>query len=132
MAKLGVNIDHVATLREARKTIEPDLVYAAYLAEMAGCDSITIHLREDERHIKKEDVHILKSRVRTRLNLEMSLNRDIVNVAKEVKPHSVCIVPERREEVTTEGGLDVLSNKKKHQRANKRMSPAGHSGFSVY
>ncbi len=112
MAKLGVNIDHVATLREVRKTIEPNLLYAASLAEMAGCDGITIHLREDERHIKKEDVYTLKKNIRTRLNLEISLNKKIVRIAEDVKPESICLVPENRQEVTTEGGLDVISNKK--------------------
>ena len=109
MAQLGVNIDHIATIREARKTTEPSLIQAASLAEMAGCDSITIHLREDERHIKKEDVYVLKRHLRTRLNLEMSLSRDIVNIAKDVKPQSVCLVPENRKEVTTEGGLEIAS-----------------------
>ena len=112
MATLGVNIDHVATIREARKTIEPNLIHAAFLAEMAGCDGITIHLREDQRHIKKEDVYTLKKNIRTRLNLEMALNKEVLAIAKDVKPHSVCLVPESRREVTTEGGLNVALNKK--------------------
>jgi len=110
MAKLGINIDHVATIREARKTIEPDPLYAAFLAETAGCHGITIHLREDERHIKTEDLYMIKEKIRTRLNLEMSINSRIVNIACKVVPNSSCLVPEKREEITTEGGLAVSAN----------------------
>ncbi len=108
--KLGVNIDHVATVREARKTIEPDPVYAAVLAELAGADGITVHLREDRRHINDRDVRLLKQFIKTKLNLEMAATDEMVKIAKEIKPFSSTIVPERREEVTTEGGLDVIAN----------------------
>jgi len=107
MIQLGVNIDHVATLRNARGTAYPSPVLAAQLAELAGADLITIHLREDRRHIKDEDVRQVRAVVQTRLNLEMALTPEMLAHALEVKPHDVCIVPERREEVTTEGGLDV-------------------------
>jgi pyridoxine 5-phosphate synthase len=107
MIQLGVNIDHVATLRNARGTAYPSPVLAAQLAELAGADLITIHLREDRRHIKDEDVRQIRAVVQTRLNLEMALTPEMLAHALDVKPHDVCIVPERREEVTTEGGLDV-------------------------
>ena len=107
MIQLGVNIDHVATLRNARGTAYPSPVLAAQLAELAGADLITIHLREDRRHIKDDDVRQIRAVVQTRLNLEMALTPEMLAHALEVKPHDVCIVPERREEVTTEGGLDV-------------------------
>ena len=110
MAKLGVNIDHVATLREARKACTPDPVELALACERAGCDSIVCHLREDRRHIKDEDVVNLRRLVRTRLNLEMSVAKDIVNFACRVKPDQATLVPEKRQEVTTEGGLDVKKN----------------------
>lgn len=106
--RLGVNIDHVATLREARgNVLYPDPVTAAAIAEMAGADQITVHLREDRRHIQDRDVKLLKETVQTRLNLEMANTPEMVKIAMYLKPHSVCMVPERREEVTTEGGLDV-------------------------
>ncbi|MGC8764443.1 MAG: pyridoxine 5'-phosphate synthase [Brevinematia bacterium] len=108
--KLGVNIDHVATLREARKAVYPDPVYAAVLAEIAGADGITVHLREDRRHIKDRDVYILRQILKTKLNLEMSLNDEIIKIALDVRPDEVCIVPENRLEITTEGGLDVIKN----------------------
>ena len=107
MIQLGVNIDHVATLRNARGTSYPSPVLAAQMAELAGADLITIHLREDRRHIKDEDVRQVHAVVQTRLNLEMALTPEMLAHALQVKPHDVCIVPERREEVTTEGGLDV-------------------------
>lgn len=107
MIQLGVNIDHVATLRNARGTAYPSPVLAAQLSELAGADLITIHLREDRRHIKDEDVRQVRAVVQTRLNLEMALTPEMLAHALEVKPHDACIVPERREEVTTEGGLDV-------------------------
>lgn len=110
MAKLGVNIDHVATVREARKTYEPDPVEAAGICEEAGCDSIVCHLREDRRHIKDADVITLRQIVRTRLNLEMSVAKDIVDIACRIKPDQATLVPEKRAEVTTEGGLDVKRN----------------------
>jgi len=110
MVKLGVNIDHVATIREARRSRVPDPVKAARLSEEAGCDSIVCHLREDRRHIKDADVLALKKTVKTRLNLEMSVANDIVDFACRIKPDQATLVPERRQEVTTEGGLDVRKN----------------------
>lgn len=108
MAKLGVNIDHVATVREARRIAYPDPVEAARLCEQAGCDSIVCHLREDRRHIKDDDVWRLREIVKTRLNLEMSIAKDIVAIALKVRPEQVTLVPEKRRELTTEGGLDVV------------------------
>lgn len=110
MAKLGINIDHVATLREARRTISPDPIKAANLCEKSGCDSIVCHLREDRRHIKDADVVALREIVKTRLNLEMSVAKDIVDFACSIKPDQATLVPERRQEVTTEGGLDAAGN----------------------
>ncbi|MBD1850326.1 pyridoxine 5'-phosphate synthase [Leptolyngbya sp. FACHB-711] len=107
MPTLGVNIDHVATIRQARRTVEPDPVGAAVLAELAGADGITVHLREDRRHIQDRDVHLLRQTVRTHLNLEMAATDEMVSIALEIRPDYVTLVPERREEVTTEGGLDV-------------------------
>ena len=113
MPKLGVNVDHVATLREARGGIEPDPAWAASICEQAGCDSIVAHLREDRRHINDADVRLLKKNVRTRFNLEMSINKDIVAVAKKIAPHQATLVPEKRQELTTEGGMCVTKQKKK-------------------
>lgn len=113
MAKLGVNIDHVATLRQARRGAEPDPVQAALLCEKAGCNSIVAHLREDRRHINDDDVKRLKKAIRTLLNLEMSVNEDIVKAATEIKPFQATLVPEKRQEITTEGGLNVVSNMRK-------------------
>lgn len=110
MPTLGVNIDHVATIRQARQTVEPDPVAAAVLAELAGADGITVHLREDRRHIQERDVHILRQTVQTHLNLEMAPTDEMVAIALEIKPDYITLVPERREEVTTEGGLDVAGN----------------------
>ncbi|NHC34391.1 pyridoxine 5'-phosphate synthase [Scytonema millei] len=107
MLTLGVNIDHIATIRQARRTVEPDPVAAAVLAELAGADGITVHLREDRRHIQERDVRILRQTVRTHLNLEMAATAEMVAIALDVKPDYVTLVPERREEVTTEGGLDI-------------------------
>lgn len=107
MATLGVNIDHVATIRQARKTVEPDPVEAAFIAEQNGADQITIHLREDRRHILDRDLRILRETVQTRLNLEMAPTEEMVAIAKAVHPDSVTLVPEKREEVTTEGGLNL-------------------------
>ena len=107
MKKLGVNIDHVATIREARKTFEPDPVEAAYIAEKNGADQITTHLREDRRHIQDRDLRLLCEIVQTRLNLEMAPTEEMVAIAKSFHPHSVTLVPEKREEITTEGGLNV-------------------------
>jgi pyridoxine 5-phosphate synthase len=111
MTKLGVNIDHVATIRQARGGNEPDPVTAAALAELAGADSITVHLREDKRHINNRDVVILSKTIKTRLNLEMAATAEMNRVAMTVLPHSICLVPEKREELTTEGGLDVAKQK---------------------
>jgi pyridoxine 5-phosphate synthase len=108
--KLGVNIDHVATLRQARQADYPDPVQAAAIAEKAGADSITVHLREDRRHIQDRDIVLLRKSIRTRMNLEMALNPGIIKIALNVRPDEVCIVPERRQEVTTEGGLDAAAN----------------------
>jgi len=105
---LGVNIDHIATIRQARRTVEPDPVAAAVLAELAGADGITVHLREDRRHIQYRDVYVLRQTVRTHLNLEMAPTDAMVAIALDIKPNYVTLVPEKREEVTTEGGLDVV------------------------
>jgi pyridoxine 5-phosphate synthase len=105
--RLGVNIDHVATLRQARGTRYPDPVTAAALAELAGADQITVHLREDRRHIQDRDLRLLRETVQTRLNLEMAASDEMVRIAREVRPHTVTLVPEKRQELTTEGGLDV-------------------------
>jgi len=107
LAKLGVNIDHVATVRQARGTIEPEPLLAASLAELAGADGITIHLREDRRHIQDRDLRLIRQTVRTRLNLEMAATDEMLRIALEVKPDTVTLVPEKREELTTEGGLEV-------------------------
>lgn len=119
MAELGVNIDHIATLREARKGIEPEPLYAAAIAEQNGADQITIHLREDRRHIQLRDLKLLRQVVQTRLNLEMAATGEMVSIAKTIKPDTVTLVPEKREELTTEGGLkltfdleDVIKNLK--------------------
>src|SRR3712207_5847649 len=110
MVELGVNIDHVATLRQARRTYEPDPVWAAAESELDGADAVTVHLREDRRHINDRDVRLLKQTVQSKLNLEMSLAGEIVEVAVETLPHQATLVPERREEVTTEGGLDLSAD----------------------
>jgi pyridoxine 5-phosphate synthase len=107
MVRLGVNIDHIATLRQARRSDEPDPVAAAALCELAGADGITVHLREDRRHIQDRDVELLRQTVKTKLNLEMAAAEEIVRIACALKPHDVCIVPEKRQELTTEGGLDA-------------------------
>jgi pyridoxine 5-phosphate synthase len=108
--RLGVNIDHVATVRQARRAAEPDPVHAAVLAEMGGADGITVHLRSDRRHIQDRDVEILRQVVKTRLNVEMAATQEMLKIALTVKPEQVTLVPERREELTTEGGLDVVLN----------------------
>lgn len=106
---LGVNIDHIATLRQARGTRYPDPVYAAQLAEAAGADGITVHLREDRRHIQERDIRLLAEVIQTRMNLEMALTTEMLTFAEEIKPEHICLVPEKREELTTEGGLDVIA-----------------------
>jgi pyridoxine 5-phosphate synthase len=110
-ARLGVNVDHVATLRQARRTPYPDPVAAALLAELAGADQITIHLREDRRHIQERDLQVMRKTVTTRLNLEMAATQEMVKIAYDVRPDECTLVPERREELTTEGGLDVVSGR---------------------
>src|SRR5947208_727387 len=125
MPELGVNIEHVATLRQARKTYEPDPVAAAVLAELGGADGITIHLREDRRHIQDRDVRLLRETVAVKLNLELSVADEIVGIACEVRPDQATIVPERREEVTTEGGLDVIAHRGAVERAVQRLKAAG-------
>lgn len=110
MLSLGVNIDHVATIRQARRTVEPDPVAAAVLAELGGADGITVHLREDRRHIQDRDVRLLRETVRTHLNLEMAPTQEMIAIALEIKPDYVTLVPEKREEVTTEGGIDLVAN----------------------
>lgn len=111
MPTLGVNIDHVATIRQARKTVEPDPVAAAVLVELAGADGITVHLREDRRHMQDRDVTLLRQTVRTHLNLEMAATDEMVAIALTLRPDYVTLVPERRQEVTTEGGLDIVGQK---------------------
>lgn len=125
MPKLGVNIDHVATIRQARKTFEPDPVWAAAAAQLGGADQITIHLREDRRHIQDRDVEILRQTVSVRLNLECAVQEEMLTLACRWKPDQVCLVPERREEVTTEGGLDVATNSDRVRRAVDRLQNAG-------
>src|SRR5512147_459 len=110
MARLGVNIDHVATIRQARGGIEPDPVAAAAIAELAGADGITIHLREDRRHIQDRDLRLLRQTVKTRLNLEMAATAEMLDIARDVQPNLVTLVPEKRQELTTEGGLEVAGN----------------------
>ena len=113
MLTLGVNIDHVATVRQARRTVEPDPVAAAVLAELGGANGITAHLREDRRHIQDRDIRLLRETVRTHLNLEMAATEEMVSIALDVKPDYVTLVPEKREEVTTEGGLDIAGSLEK-------------------
>ncbi len=121
---LGVNIDHIATLRNARGTNYPDPVHAADVAERAGADGITVHLREDRRHIKDRDVRILAQTINTRLNLEMAVTDEMLAIAEEVKPVFCCLVPEKREELTTEGGLDVAGNLPVMKQACERLAAA--------
>jgi pyridoxine 5-phosphate synthase len=110
MARLGVNIDHVATIRQARGGVEPDPVAAAVIAELAGADGITVHLREDRRHIQDRDIRLLRETVKTKLNLEMAATREMIGIALSLKPDMCTLVPEKRQELTTEGGLDVRIN----------------------
>jgi len=122
---LGVNIDHIATVRNARGTNYPDPVQAAFVSEQAGADGITVHLREDRRHITDRDVRILRQTIQTRMNLEMAVTDEMVGIACEIKPHFCCLVPEKREEVTTEGGLDVAGQLEKITLAVSRLKEAG-------
>ena len=125
MAKLGVNIDHVATIRQARRTVEPDPIWAAVLAELAGADGITVHLREDRRHIQDRDVQILHNTVQVKLNLEMATAEEITDLVVELRPAQATLVPEKREEITTEGGLDVINNIESIKTCIKRLHDAG-------
>ena len=124
-AKLNVNIDHAATVREARKTIEPSIVTAAVICEQAGADGITVHLRQDRRHIQDKDIEILRSVVTTYLNVEMAATGEMINIAVATKPDAVSLVPESQNEITTEGGLDVAGNFENVQTAIKRLRDAG-------
>ncbi|HAP66533.1 MAG TPA: pyridoxine 5'-phosphate synthase, partial [Nitrospinae bacterium] len=124
MAKLCINVDHVATVREARKTTEPDPIAAAVLAELAGAHGITIHLREDRRHIQDRDLRIMREVVKTKLNLEMAATKEMINIALSVKPDQVTFVPEKRQEITTEGGLDVILQENYIRRAIKTFKKA--------
>ena len=123
--KLGVNIDHIATIREARRTSEPDPVAAAVLAELAGADGITVHLRGDRRHIQDRDVRLLRETIKTRLNVEMAATTEMIKLISVLKPDQVTLVPERREEITTEGGLDVALNVTHIQRSVSLLQEAG-------
>ncbi|ODP95552.1 MULTISPECIES: pyridoxine 5'-phosphate synthase [Salinivibrio] len=122
---LGVNIDHIATVRNARGTAYPDPVHAAEMAERAGADGITVHLREDRRHITDRDVRILKETLQTRMNLEMAVTDEMVKIALDTQPEFVCLVPEKREELTTEGGLDVAGQLDKVKAATQTLTQAG-------
>lgn len=122
---LGVNIDHVATLRQARGTRYPDPVYAAQIAEQSGADSITLHLREDRRHIQERDVLLLKQVVQTKINLEIAVIEEMLALAEKIKPEDVCLVPEKREELTTEGGLDVVGQLASVKSACERLAVIG-------
>ena len=123
--ELGVNIDHIATVRQARKTVEPDPIWVAALAELGGADGITVHLREDRRHIQERDVNLLRETVRCKLNLEMACADEIINFACTLRPNQATLVPERREEVTTEGGLDVVSQLKAVKKIVARLQDRG-------
>jgi len=128
MATLGVNIDHVATIRQARRTVEPDPVWAAALAELGGADAITVHLREDRRHIQDRDLELLRRTVQVKLNLEASIAEEMVEIACRTRPDQVTLVPERREEVTTEGGLDCVGH---HARLGEVVGRLQEAGIAV-
>lgn len=123
--KLGVNIDHVASIRQARGTLYPDPVQAAFIAEQAGADIITLHLREDRRHIQDRDLAIMRQTIQTRMNLEMAITDEMIEIAIKTLPEEVCLVPEKREELTTEGGLDVVGNLPRIRTGVKRLHDAG-------
>ncbi len=125
MIRLGVNVDHVATVRQARGIDVPDPVEAALLAEKGGADGVTVHLREDRRHIQERDVELLRQKVKTKLNLEMAVTPEMARQAERFRPDDACLVPERREELTTEGGLDVLAHRAKVQEAVRRLQGQG-------
>lgn len=122
---LGVNVDHIATVRQARGTLYPQVIHAALLAEQAGARGITAHLREDRRHIQDRDIALLRELLKTRLNLEMAVTDEMVSIAEQTRPQACCLVPEKREELTTEGGLDVAGNLSRIRDATKRLSEAG-------
>jgi len=123
--ELGINIDHVATVRQARRAPYPDPVHAALLAEQAGADNITLHLREDRRHIQDRDVHALRPLLQTRMNLEMGMTPEMLEIAVGVRPQDCCLVPEKRQEITTEGGLEVAGDLERVTAAVKKLSAAG-------
>jgi pyridoxine 5-phosphate synthase len=125
MIRLNVNIDHIATIRQARKTWEPSVIAAAVLADLAGASGITVHLRSDRRHIQDDDVRLLRGVVKTHLNLEMAATDEMVKFACEIRPNTATLVPERVEELTTEGGLDVVAHEAEIQRASDKLSAAG-------
>ncbi len=127
MPTLGVNLDHIATIRQARRTVEPDPVAAAVLAELGGADGITVHLREDRRHIQDRDVRLLRQTVRTHLNLEMAATEEMVAIALEIHPDYITLVPERREEVTTEGGLDIIGGSDTPGKSLRRLPQVVHT-----
>lgn len=123
--KLNVNIDHIATLRQARKGIEPDPIYGAVLVELAGANGITVHLREDRRHMQDRDVRLLREIVQTKLNLEMAATKEMIEITKEIKPNWSTLVPEKRQELTTEGGLNTKGLKKELTEATKKLHESG-------
>ena len=125
MPELGVNIDHVATVRQARMTNEPDPVRAAVLSELGGADGITLHLREDRRHIQDRDLRVLKEIVQVKLNLELAAEEKVVEIAAEIQPDQATLVPEKREEITTEGGLDLFSNQDRIQQSIEKLNASG-------
>ncbi|BBL35927.1 pyridoxine 5'-phosphate synthase [Nitrosomonas stercoris] len=125
MIALGVNIDHIATVRQVRGTTYPSPVEAALVAEKSGADAITLHLREDRRHIQEEDVIVLREQLKIRMNLESAITEEMITFACQVKPHDICLVPERREELTTEGGLDVIRRFEEVHAACERLAEAG-------
>jgi pyridoxine 5-phosphate synthase len=125
LIRLGVNVDHVATVRQARRVDVPDPVEAALLAETAGADGITVHLREDRRHIQERDVQLMRERLQTKLNLEMAVTPTMLAFAENLRPDDACFVPEKREELTTEGGLDVVSHRQKIREATQRLQSIG-------
>jgi pyridoxine 5-phosphate synthase len=125
MPTLGVNIDHVATVRQARRTTEPDPVWAAAMAELGGADQITVHLREDRRHIQDRDVRVLSETVNVRLNMECACIDEMLKISCDLKPDQVCLVPEKREEVTTEGGLDVIANRSRVSDSINQLHESG-------
>ncbi len=125
MASLGVNIDHIANVRQARMTVEPDPVQMAFLAELGGADSITVHLREDRRHIQDRDLKLLKATIHNKLNLEMAATQEMVDIALQILPDMVTLVPEKRKEITTEGGLDVIANESHLEEIIQQINSAG-------